>query len=406
MTSSIWYVSKYVAPPGLGTVGGRGYSLMKELANMGYKVTIITSNSNHLAKPPLMNANYLFQDVDGIQLCWVRTMKYSAAKSMRRILSWLHFEWRLLLMPNQRFIKPDVVVVSSLSLLTILNGLLWKIRYKCRLIFEVRDIWPLTIVEEGGFKPWNPFVLALGIIERIGYKYADAIVGTMPNLGEHVCKVLGYSKATYCIPMGVDQLTSGAVEELPQDYVEQNFSKNKFIVAHIGSIGITNALDTFLECAQNMKDHDEVHFLVVGDGDLRNGYIEKYKHLDNLIFASRVSKAMVQSVLARCDLLYFSVHVSKVWQYGQSLNKVIDYMMSGKPIVASYSGYESMINEANCGVYIDAGNVFELQKQIQFFSRMDKSEREEIGGRGKEWLITHRQYKKLAVDYENILLKQ
>jgi glycosyltransferase involved in cell wall biosynthesis len=115
---------------------------------------------------------------------------------------------------------------------------------------------------------------------------------------------------------------------------------------------------------------------------------------------------MVQSVLARCDLLYFAVHVSKVWQYGQSLNKVIDYMMSGKPIVASYSGYESMINEANCGVYIEAGNVFELQKQIQFFSRMDESEREEIGRRGKEWLITHRQYKKLAVDYENILLKQ
>jgi glycosyltransferase involved in cell wall biosynthesis len=272
------------------------------------------------------------------------------------------------------------------------------------LIFEVRDIWPLTIVEEGGFKPWNPFVLALGVIERIGYKYADAIVGTMPNLGEHVCKVLGYSKATYCIPMGVDQLTSGAVEELPQDYVEQNFPINKFIVAHIGSIGITNALDTFLECAQNMKDHDGVHFLVVGDGDLRNGYIEKYKHLDNLIFAPRVSKAMVQSVLARCDLLYFSVHVSKVWQYGQSLNKVIDYMMSGKPIVASYSGYESMINEANCGVYVEAGNVFELQKQIESFAYMNKPEREEIGRRGQEWLITHRQYKKLAVDYENILL--
>jgi glycosyltransferase involved in cell wall biosynthesis len=406
MTSSIWYVSKYVAPPGLGTVGGRGYLLMKELASMGHKVTIITSDSNHLAKPPLINTDYLFQDVDGIQLCWVRTMKYSAAKSMRRILSWLHFEWRLLLMPNQKFTKPDVVVVSSLSLLTILNGLLWKIRYKCRLIFEIRDIWPLTIVEEGGFKHWNPFVLAFGVIERIGYKYADAIVGTMPNLGEHVCKVLGYSKATYCIPMGVDQLTSGVAEELPQDYVEQNFPKNKFIAAHIGSIGITNALDTFLECAKNMKDHDGVHFLVVGDGDLRNGYIEKYKHLDNLTFAPRVSKSMVQSVLTRCDLLYFSVHVSKVWQYGQSLNKVIDYMMSGKPILASYSGYESMINEASCGVYVEAGNVFKLQEQIQFFSHMDKSEREEIGKRGKEWLLTHRQYKKLAVDYENILLKQ
>lgn len=406
MAGSIWYVSKYVAPPGLGNVGGRGYLLMKELASMGHKVTIITSDSNHLAKPPSMNAGYLIQDVDGIQLCWVRTMKYSVAKSMRRILSWLHFEWRLLLMPHQKFSKPDVVVVSSLSLLTILNGLLWKLRYKCRLVFEIRDIWPLTIVEEGGFKPWNPFVLVLAVVERIGYRYSDAIVGTMPNLGEHVCNVLGYSKTTHCIPMGVDEITSTAAEELPKEYLDQNFPKNKFIVAHVGSIGITNALDTFLDCAQNMKDYDGVHFLVVGDGDLRNGYIEKYKHLDNLTFAPRVSKNMVQSVLARCDLLYFSVHVSKVWQYGQSLNKIIDYMMSGKPIVASYSGYKSMINEANCGVYIEAGNISELQMQIQFFLDMKQSEREEIGVRGQEWLMTYRQYKKLAVDYQNILLNQ
>lgn len=385
-------------------MGGRGYLLMKELASMGHKVTIITSDSNHLAKPPLMNSNYLFQDLDGIRLCWVRTMKYSAAKSMQRILSWLHFEWRLLFMPNQNFKKPDVVVVSSLSLLTILNGLLWKTRYKCRLIFEVRDIWPLTIIEEGGFNYWNPCVLVLGIVERIGYKYADAIVGTMPNLGEHVCKVLGYSKTTHCIPMGVDQLTSGTAEELPQAYTEQNFPKNKFIVAYVGSIGIANALDAFFECAQNMKNHAGVHFLVVGDGDLRNRYVEKYKNLDNLTFASRVSKTMVQSVLAKCDLLYFSVHVSKVWQYGQSLNKVIDYMVSGKPIIASYTGFPSMINEANCGTYVPAGDVESLRGEIEHYANMSHSDLAEIGLRGKSWIFENRSYQRLAKDYLEILL--
>jgi glycosyltransferase involved in cell wall biosynthesis len=403
MATSIWYVSKYVAPPGLGNVGGRGYLLMKEFASMGHKVTIITSDSNHLAKPPSMNVGYLIQNVDGIQLCWVRTMKYSVAKSIRRILSWLHFEWRLLLMPHQKFSKPDVVVVSSLSLLTILNGLLWRIRYKCRLVFEIRDIWPLTIVEEGGFKPWNPLVIVLAVVERIGYRYADAIVGTMPNLGEHVCNVVGYWKITHCIPMGLDQLTSGTLEELPQDYVDENFPKNKFIVAHVGSIGITNALDTFLDCATNMKDHDEIHFLVVGDGDLRNGYIEKYKHLGNLTFAPKVSKDKVQAVLSQCDLLYFSVHSSKVWQYGQSLNKVIDYMVSGKPIVASYTGFTSMINEANCGSYVPAGDVISLKREIERYASMSQSELAEIGLRGKTWILNNRSYQKLAKNYLEIL---
>lgn len=403
MSTSIWYVSKYVAPPGSGTAGGRGYLLMKELAKLGHKVVIITSDSNQLAAPPPLKADYLFQDVDGIQLCWVRTIKYAVAKSMRRILSWLHFEWRLLWLPKSRFTTPDVVVVSSLSLLTILNGFWWRIRYNCRLIFEVRDIWPLTITEEGGFKRSNPFVWGLAVVERLGYKYADAIVGTMPNLGEHVSNVLGYTRTTHCIPMGVDESLFSAPLPLPADYEETNFPKGKFIVAHVGSIGITNALDTFFECAEAMRASKNIHFLVVGDGDLREAYRAKFSNLTNLTFAPRVSKAMVQSVLSKCDLLYFSVHVSKIWQYGQSLNKVIDYMMAGKPIVASYTGYPSMINEANCGTYVPAGDGAALQKEVRRYAQMSVQERQLIGRRGKAWLLENRQYPKLAKDYLDIM---
>ena len=68
MSHNIWYVSKYIAPPGRGTVGGRGYLLMKEIARTGKRVVLITSNSNHLAEPPSLHANYLIQDVDGMQL--------------------------------------------------------------------------------------------------------------------------------------------------------------------------------------------------------------------------------------------------------------------------------------------------------------------------------------------------
>jgi glycosyltransferase involved in cell wall biosynthesis len=406
MSLSIWYVSKYVAPPGGGTAGGRGYLLMKELAEAGHKVAIITSDSNQLATPPRLEVDYLFQELDGMQLCWVRTMKYVVAKSLRRILSWLHFEWRLLWLPSHKLHKPDVVVVSSLSLLTVLNGLWWRAFYKCRLVFEVRDIWPLTITEEGGFKPSNLFVRGLGLIERLGYKHADSIVGTMPNLGEHVKQVLGYHKTTHCIPMGVDATMFTLPEALPADYVAKFFPQGKFVVAHVGSIGITNALNTFLDCAEAMKRRADIHFLVVGDGDLREAYRSQFSHLSNLTFAPRVSKAMVQSVLARCDLLYFSVHVSKVWQYGQSLNKIIDYMMAGKPVVASYTGYHSMINEAKCGTFVPAGDVAALMAEVERYARMSEQERQLIGAQGKAWLLENRQSKKLAKDYLDIMLNR
>lgn len=403
MSTSIWYASKYVTPPGSGSAGGRGYLLMKELALMGHQVTIITSDSNHLATPPHLDKDFLFQKVDGMQLCWVRTFKYSVAKSARRILSWLHFEWRLLWLPKHQLPKPDVVVVSSLSLLTVLNGFWWRLRYKCRLVFEVRDIWPLTITEEGGYGSFNPFVWGLGVIERLGYKYADAIVGTMPNLAEHVQQVLGYHKTVHCIPMGVDAAAFGMPDPLPDDYLNAYFPKGKFVVAHVGSIGIANALDTFLECAQAMEGQSEIHFLLVGDGDLRKTYEEKFSHLRNLSFGPRVPKSMVQSVLAKCDLVYFSVHISKVWRYGQSLNKVIDYMLAGKPVLASYTGYPSMINEASCGTYVPAGDVYALEQELVRYSRMDVHERQQMGARGRAWLLENRSYTKLAENFLEIL---
>lgn len=401
----IWYVSKYVAPPAKASAGGRGYLIMRELARMGHECVIITSNSNQLAEVPDMDEPYRLQRVDGLQLWWVNTLKYRVAKSLRRILSWLDFEWRLWRMPKATLPRPDAIIVSSLSLLTILNGFLLRRRYGARLVLEIRDIWPLTITEEGGFSPRNPLVLGLGWIEKWGYRYADAVVGTMPNLTEHVGEVLGTPKPTHCIPMGVDEATLVAGGELPPDYVEKYIPKGKFVVAHAGTIGITNALDTLLDCAEQMKDDPTVHFLVVGEGDLRAHYQQKYAHLPNLTFAPRVPKTMVQAVLARCDLLYFSVHVSKVWRFGQSLNKVIDYMLAGKPVVASYTGFPSMINEAGCGSYVPAGDVSALRQELERYARMPASERAELGAKGRAWILANRQYPKLAEDYLKILLE-
>lgn len=372
---------------------------MREIAKMGYTSIIITSDSNKLAEVPNLERAVFLEEIDGLQVFWLRTLKYSVAKSIRRILSWLDFEWRLFLLPKKQIPKPDAIVISSLSLLTIFNGLLLKRRYKCRLIFEVRDIWPLTIIEEGGFSPSNPLVRTLAWVERLAYTKADAIVGTMPNLREHVKEVTGNPKATYCIPMGIDDEALVATQPLPDGYEDKYLPRGKFVIAHVGTIGITNALDTFFECAQAMASDERLHFLIVGEGDLRQHYQEKYGHLKNLTFGPRVPKQAVQSVLERCDLLYFSVHVSKVWKYGQSLNKVIDYMLAGKPVVASYSGYPSMINESGCGTYVASGDVSALQEEIRKYAAMPQNDRDEIGARGKAWLMANRSYHTLALQY-------
>ncbi|GAA2912668.1 glycosyltransferase involved in cell wall biosynthesis [Microbacterium keratanolyticum] len=405
-SKTIWYIAKYIAPPGPSTVGSRGYQLMRALVARGDQVALITSDSNHLAVVPEMATAHQVQHVDGLQVHWVRTLKFSGAKSIRRILSWLHFEWRLLFVPWKELPRPDAIIVSSLSLLTILNGIRLRRRYGATLVFEIRDIWPLTLVEEGGFSPRNPLVRALGAVERRGYARADVIVGTMPNLGAHVEQVLGRPARVECVPMGYNAAELEEAGDLPIEYRDAGVPEGKFLIGYAGSIGISNALDTFFECVEAMVDEPDVHFVVVGDGGLRASYEQKYGQLPNVTFVGRVPKAAVQSVLAEFDVLYFAAHRSRVWDYGQSLNKLIDYMLSGKPVLASYSGFPSMINEADSGVYVEAGDAIALAAEMRRLAKTAPEELHAMGQRGVQWLRENREYATLAEDYRAIMFPE
>lgn len=402
----IWYISKYVSPSTTAPVGNRGYFIMRELSKMGHCCLIITSNSNIFCSSPQLTSHVFHEFLEGVHVYWIKILKYKTSKSLKRIISWLHFEWRLFLMPKYHLNRPDVVIVSSPSLLTVLNGLILKKRFGCRMIFEVRDIWPLTLVEEGSFSKKNPFILFLGWIEKLGYKKADTIVGTMPNLVSHVEKILGYKKYTPYIPMGFpDEILFRPlpVSKKYLDFFDSNNIKNKFSVIYAGTIGITNALEIFFKCASSLSHNKDIHFLIMGEGYLLESYKKKYGNLKNILFLPQAPKNMVHSILSKCDLLYFSTYKSELWKYGQSLNKIIDYMLAGRPILASYTGFQSMINEAGCGTFVPAGDMNALLQAILDYSKMPKGERDSIGARGREWVISHRRYGNLAQQYLGLI---
>jgi glycosyltransferase involved in cell wall biosynthesis len=381
------------------------------MARLGHRAYAFTSDSNHLVIGPSFEGAQHRREVDGVCVTWLRTLKYRGAKSVGRMLSWFDFERRLSTMPTAELPRPDVVIASSLSLFSILSGLRFKRKYGCKLIFEVRDIWPLTICEEGGISSRHPFVRLLAAVEKLAYHKADAIVGTMPNLCEHVLEVAGpNTPPVHCIPMGIDPSQLDVAEQLPEGYVHEFLPEDKFIVCHAGTIGITNALDTLFECATRMADDDRVQFVVVGKGDLKSTYQDRYGHLPNVTFAPAVPKPQVQSVLSHCDLLYFAVHKSAVWRFGQSLNKVTDYMLAGKPVLASYTGYPSMIDEAGAGKYVPADDIDALRAAIIDFQAKPAEERVAMGRAGRTWLVENRAYPVLAKRYldivENLLEKR
>jgi glycosyltransferase involved in cell wall biosynthesis len=301
--------------------------------------------------------------------------------------------------------RPDLIIASSLSLLSVISGLVFKRRFGSKLVFEVRDIWPLILTENGGFKRKNPFVQALGIIEWFGYKYADWIVATMPNLGDHVHRVIGYRRDVACIPMGLpEEMVADGEVEFPS-HLEALFPKAEFVLTHAGSIGIDNALDTLLEAARLLKGDTRIAFFVIGKGDLVKRYKSECSDLPQVVFADPVANKFVQPILKRSSALYFAAHPTVVLEYGQSLNKLIDYMYSGRPVIGSYSGFPSMINEADCGEFVPAGDSQALVNSLLSWAKRPRHELDAIGKRGRQWVLNNRTYDRLADDYIGLISK-
>lgn len=395
---NILCISKYASPPKYG-VAARLFYLAKEFVSKGHKVTLMTSNSTHLADFPKTHKVFVREDIDGVDTIWFNNRSYKKTASASRVLSWFDFEKSLFRFSKEELNVPDVVIVSSLSLLSIFYGWTLKRKFKAKLIFEVRDIWPLTLVEEGGVSKYHPFALFMAAVEKFGYRVADLIVGTMPRLDMHVRTVLGYDKRFYCSPLGFDKKVMVEREGAPAPELDEYFPKNKKIVGYAGSMGISNNLDGLVRTIKALKSNQDIHFVLVGAGDLRDGYETKLIGCKNVTFVPRIPPEKVPAFLQLCDVLYLATQDSPVWDYGQSMNKVVEYMYAGKPVIATYSGYPSMLNEAGSGVFVRSDDDLGLQVQIEKLCSLSKEELVKMGENGNKWITSKRPYDVLAKEY-------
>lgn len=401
MKSNIWYISKYANIKKYGA-DTRHASFCEEFAKAGHKVRLITSNSSHLYNNLPKFKNHYYDEIsNNFNVTWVNTLKYSKATSIKRICSWLWFDFFVLMMAfKKKYEKPDVVIASSLSLFTVLTGCFYKRFYKAKFIFEVRDIWPQTLIDLKGFSSNHPLIWLLNKIERLGYKYSDAIVGTMPGLKLHVENEVGLGSKVYCIPQGVNlAFYDNSQQKLSEEYVEQYIPKDKFIVTYTGTFGEANALEYIIEAAKKLKHTSKIHFLLVGEGYLKEDLKDNASELTNITFAPKVVKEQVQHLLSLSDLLVASVRDEKIYKYGMSLNKFIDYMYAKKPIVCMYSGYPSMVNEAKCGEFTPAENSNEFASVIKKYQLITPLDRQQIGELGYKFLISERSFGVLSKRY-------
>jgi len=397
MNKNIWIINEYAGTPYHGMTF-RHYYLAKELVKLGYKVTIFTSSFSHFKLKQHLEVRNTFtkENIDGIDFIWVKMPDYKAPKSLGRIRNWFLFAFKLFFIPFLKLEKPDFILVSSLPLHPIVSGKYLSNKYKAKLIFEVRDIWPLSAIELGGYSPNHFFIKHLQWLEDFAYKNADAVVTVLANAYEHMkTRGLTENKFNY-IPNGISVDEANQMDELDKKTI-QEMPKDKFIVGYAGTFGIANALDSFIEAAKILKDNNSIAFVLVGDGKEKDKLLKLSKNCLNIFYVDAVKKNQVQSVLKYFDVCYIGLKKNPLFKYGVSPNKLFDYMYSGKPILyAIDSGNFKPISDINAGFNIDPENPQAISDGILKLYSISEEERKEMGQNAKRYVIENHDYKYLA----------
>lgn len=397
----ILYISKYTILPEDGAAT-RQYFISKALSEIGNNEVMLIGSRSTLAKVPSFRGLFRSSSKGRLTNITLNGPAINAGFNLKRLLSWLIFERNL-----RRFrqyikaFKPDVIIVSSLSILTFLTGIFLKRWLKIPLVLEVRDIYPLTLVEVGNYSSAHPAVRLLSKVEKLGYSKADLILSTLPNVPEHIRTVIDKPFKFKWMPMGVepDYFNKHTPVEIPSFRKE-----NEFWICYAGTIGVANALETLFEAASRLEtSHPSIRFAIIGDGPLKDSFVQRYGNLGNLVFFPAVAKKDLQSYLVQMDLLVNTWLNKPIYRFGISPNKWIDYMFAARPILVAFSGHRCILDEAGCGKFVEAENTDALLKGILDFFAMEKSQLDQMGEKGQRYLLENLDYRILSIDLYNSL---
>ena len=405
---TIWIINQYSSTPETG-VGGRHYYFAKSLAQLGYEVYLVGAAFTHLLRePPVLENNFKVEPIaDNFNFVWVKMPTYAEAHSKKRIANWFSFAWKITKLKNI-LPKPDVILYSSPSLVGYLGAEKLARDLSVPLAFEVRDIWPLTLCELGGYSENHPFIRLLQWIEDRAYKNSDFVLSNLKNSYEHM-QSRGMKPEKFAwVPNGFLKEEVESAQPLEQSTLDQ-LPKDKFIVGYAGTLGIANALDSFIRAANELRVYSEIAFVLVGNGKLKQRLQQQVEELGltNVYFVDAIPKRQVQSLLKVFNVCYIGLTRDPLFRFGVSPNKLFDYLYAGKPILyAIDSGRYTPVTDSQSGIQIEPENVEHIVDGVLKLYNMSPEERAVMGSNGHQEAVQSYEYGSLTKKLASILFKE
>ena len=170
----IWFVSHYSMPPKY-EMRIKTQKYAEYFVDKGYDVRIFSASTIHNTNINLITDKrlYIEEQYGKLRYTHIRCRNYTG-NGIKRILNMQDFCRRFNRVASH-YEKPDVVV-ADLNCVHYYQIYKFCKKNKIRFYIDMRDMWPLSIVEYAGYSPKNPVIKLLYKMEKKMYERCDGIL--------------------------------------------------------------------------------------------------------------------------------------------------------------------------------------------------------------------------------------
>jgi colanic acid biosynthesis glycosyl transferase WcaI len=354
-------------PPEGNAPATRSYEHAVRWVRAGHDVTVITCTPNFpegRVFPGYRNTVRSVEQVDGIRV--VRVMTYIAANEgfLHRTLDYASFMAAGFLAGSIEA-RPDVVVATSPQFFCALGGYALCVARRLPFVFELRDLWPASIVAVGAMQESLP-IRTLERLELFLYRQADAVVAVTNSFRNDLVR-RGISAAKIHVVINGVDLGRYGFQPRDAELSQQHDLEGRFVVGYLGTHGMAHALDKVLDAATRLQHRDDIVFLFAGGGASLSQLetIVQERRMKNVRLLRRQPKEMMPRLWSLCDVALVSLRNTPVFSTVIP-SKIFESMGSGVPLLMSLPEGEAtrIVVESGAGLCVRPESPDELARAI------------------------------------------
>ncbi len=334
----------------------------------GHDVTVITCAPNFPEGKLYAGYRNKWRQVEivsGIRVIRVKTYISANEGFLKRTLDYMSFMVMAFVMSLFEK-RPNVLVATSPQFFAAIGGWAAAALRRVPFVFELRDLWPASIVAVGAMEK-SKVIRLLEKVELFLYRRSKRIISVTNSFkADLIDRGINPDKIDVVIN-GVDLDRYEPLEkdlELMQTYGLEG----KFVCGYIGTHGMAHALTKVLDAAEMLKGEPSVAFFFAGSGADRAS-VERLvieRGLDNVVMIPRQPKDKMPALWSLCDVAIVPLRDTPVFSTVIP-SKIFEAMGMGIPILMSLPEGEAtqIIRSTGSGVCVAPESPTEMATAIK-----------------------------------------